>query len=38
VLVGCEEVLVEPGTVTVAVMPALRGDYAAGSTCAGRGE
>lgn len=38
VLVGCEEVLVEPGTVSVAVIPALRGDYAAGSSCIGRGE
>jgi hypothetical protein len=36
VLVGCEEVLVEPGSVTVAIVPALRGDYEAGNTCAGR--
>ena len=35
-LVGCEEVLVEPATITVAVIPALRNDYPAGSGCAGR--
>lgn len=35
-LIGCEEVLVEGGTVTVAVIPPLRNDYAAGSGCAGR--
>jgi hypothetical protein len=37
VLVGCEDVLVEPGTVSVAVIPALRGDYDASSSCEGRG-
>lgn len=39
-LVGCEEVLVEGGTVTVAVVPALRSDadYGASHSCAGRGE
>lgn len=39
-LIGCEEVLVEGGTVTVAVIPALRSDadYGAGHTCIGRGE
>lgn len=36
VLLGCEEVNVEPNTVTVAVVPALRGDYPAGHSCAGR--
>jgi hypothetical protein len=35
-LLGCEEVLVEGNTVTVAVIPPLRSDYAAGSGCAGR--
>jgi len=35
-LLGCEEVLVEGGAVTVAVIPPLRSDYAAGSGCAGR--
>lgn len=32
-LLGCEEVLVEPATVTVAVIPALRGDYPSTSSC-----
>ncbi len=38
VLLGCEEVVVEANTVTVAVVPALRtdADYGAGHPCAGR--
>ncbi len=39
-LVGCEDVLVEGGSVTVAVIPALRSDadYGSGHSCVGRGE
>lgn len=38
-LIGCEEVLVEGSTITVAVIPALRSDadYGAGHSCVGRG-
>jgi hypothetical protein len=36
VLLGCEEVLVEGNTVTIAVIPPLRNDYPAGHGCMGR--
>ncbi|GAB4198162.1 MAG: hypothetical protein OHK0013_07010 [Sandaracinaceae bacterium] len=36
VLLGCEEVLVEGNTVTIAVIPPLRNDYPAGHACMGR--